>query len=99
MTNGDITGSENIVDEAADVEKRLAHIRELITLAEAKEAAKDTDGSNESQVTQEEKVGRDVGNVLSEVPIYFLFGGGGGGRGVSVKFNGIFALLCSVTKI
>ncbi|CAB3989469.1 Hypothetical predicted protein, partial [Paramuricea clavata] len=73
MTNGDITPGENIVDEAADVERRLAHIRDLIILAEAKEAskeaAKDTDGSQESLVTQEEKVdaeGDGDGNGLSE---------------------------------
>jgi hypothetical protein len=74
MTNGDITPGENIVDEAADVERRLAHIRDLIILAEAKEAVRDTDGSQESQVTQEEKVDAEGdGNGLSEVLIY-LFG-------------------------
>ena len=72
MTNGDLTPDDNIVDEAADVERRLANIRELIIIAEAKEAARDTVGSKESQVTQEDKVvvANDVGvvgNSLNEV--------------------------------
>ena len=72
MTNGDLTPGDNIVDEAADVERRLANIRELIMIAEAKEAARDTVGSKESQVTQEDKVvvANDVGvvgNGLNEV--------------------------------
>ena len=72
MTNGDLTPDDNIVDEAADVERRLANIRELIIIAEAKEAARDTVGSKESQVTQEDKVvvANDVGvvgNGLNEV--------------------------------
>ena len=73
MTNGDLTPGDNIVDEAADVERRLANIRELIMIAEAKEGARDTVGSKESQVTQEDKVvvaASDVGvvgNGLNEV--------------------------------
>lgn len=72
MTNGDLTPGDNIVDEAADVERRLANIRELIMIAEAKEATRDTVGSKESQLTQEDKVvvANDVGvvgNGLNEV--------------------------------
>lgn len=55
MTNGDLIPSENTVDEAADVERRLAHIRELIAAAEVKEAAKSTDGSKETRVTTHEE--------------------------------------------
>ena len=72
MTNGDLTPGDNIVDEAADVERRLANIRELIVVAEAKEAAKDANESKESEVIQEDKVvvpndAKVVGNGLNEV--------------------------------
>ena len=71
MTNGDLTPGDNIVDEAADVERRLAHIRELITLAEAKEAAaRDIEEHKGNQTKKEEKDG--VGDVLKEV-FLFLF--------------------------
>ena len=56
MTNGNLTPGDNIVDEAADVERRLANIRELIVVAEAKEAAKDANESKKSEVIQEDKV-------------------------------------------
>ena len=56
MTNGDLTPGDNIVDKAADVERRLANIRELIVVAEAKEAAKDANESKESEGIQEDKV-------------------------------------------
>lgn len=80
MTNGDLTPGDNIVDEAADVERRLANIRELIVVAETKEAAKDTNGSKDSQVIQEDKVvvanvAGVVGNGLNEVfMFFFVFG-------------------------
>lgn len=101
MTNGDLTPGDNIVDEAADVERRLANIRELIVVAETKEAAKDTNGSKDSQVIQEDKVvvanvAGVVGNGLNEVFMFFLFLGYVdyfvfGVRGAKLK--GIFALL------
>lgn len=77
MTNGDLTPGDNIVDEAADVERRLANIRELIVVAETKEAAKDTNGSKDSQVIQEDKVvvanvAGVVGNGLNEVFMFFF---------------------------
>lgn len=70
MTNGDITPDEDIVDEAADVEKRLSYIRELISLEEAKEAAKDTGGSAEIQEEKEVH----CGNAMRQVFKYLLFG-------------------------
>ena len=72
MTSGDTATSENIVDEASDVEKRLEHIRKLIMSAEAKEAAKGIDGSKQNPVSQEEKIEGDS-NGASEVSMYILF--------------------------
>ena len=47
MTNAECPPSEEIVDEAAGVVKRLEHVRELITVAVLKDAAKGIDLSTE----------------------------------------------------
>ncbi|XP_028407750.1 tudor domain-containing protein 5-like isoform X2 [Dendronephthya gigantea] len=68
MTNVDLIPSEDTVDEAADVERRLLHIRELIAAAEIREAAKGTEGSKETRVAQQDNVIRQdiVGDVSNK---------------------------------
>lgn len=49
MIKGELTPSKNAVDEVDEVEKQLAHIRDLIAKAEVSDEPKDTKDSKENK--------------------------------------------------